>query len=220
MDRQAKLTIFLVLVIFCGVILVADWLTRPEPGTEEGLIAPVLRDPARPLGPVNISGELPSLPPPPPPPEMSPFHDRGEPGPGAGNASGSRAPGWTPFTHVIKKGDTLEALAKTYYGHATEWKRIVEANPGLAPANLKGGQAIKIPSKDPPAGAPYTGASPAPAKAPTDGKYVVKSGDTLEKIARDKLGDGTRWPEIVNLNPGLDPSHLKVGTTLGLPEKP
>jgi LysM repeat protein len=45
----------------------------------------------------------------------------------------------------------------------------------------------------------------------------VLKGDTLKAIARRELGDGERWKEIVDLNPGLSPSKLAVGQVLLLP---
>jgi nucleoid-associated protein YgaU len=48
--------------------------------------------------------------------------------------------------------------------------------------------------------------------------YVVKSGDTPATIAREYLGDVSRWTEIARVNPGLEARSLKVGQTLRLPE--
>lgn len=49
--------------------------------------------------------------------------------------------------------------------------------------------------------------------------YTVQSGDTLGSIARAKLGDSKRWPEIVSLNPDIlpDPNRVVIGMTLELP---
>lgn len=47
---------------------------------------------------------------------------------------------------------------------------------------------------------------------------VVKDGDTLTEIARDHLGDGARWPEIVQTNPHLA-RPLRVGEKLFLPKR-
>lgn len=47
--------------------------------------------------------------------------------------------------------------------------------------------------------------------------YVVQPGDTLSQIAMEKLGTWKRWKEIVDANPGLDESKLKVGARLMLP---
>jgi len=53
----------------------------------------------------------------------------------------------------------------------------------------------------------------------TAGTYTVQSGDTLSKIAKNLLGDSSRWPEIMNLNKGVlsAPEKLKIGMTLTLP---
>ena len=48
-------------------------------------------------------------------------------------------------------------------------------------------------------------------------EYTIKSGDTLEGIARAELGDGQRWKQIVEMNPGLDPKSLKIGKKIMLP---
>jgi ABC-type amino acid transport substrate-binding protein len=53
--------------------------------------------------------------------------------------------------------------------------------------------------------------------------YVVQSGDTLSKIARKYYGDAwaTSWQRIYAANRdviGEDPSRLKVGMTLGIPQ--
>jgi nucleoid-associated protein YgaU len=55
------------------------------------------------------------------------------------------------------------------------------------------------------------------AAAPAGAEYTVKSGDTLEAIARAQLGDGQKWRAIVEMNPGLDPKALKVGQKLKMP---
>jgi nucleoid-associated protein YgaU len=49
--------------------------------------------------------------------------------------------------------------------------------------------------------------------------YVVKSGDTLSKIAKDLLGDAERWPEILAANKDKikDPDAIKPGQELKIP---
>jgi LysM repeat protein len=53
---------------------------------------------------------------------------------------------------------------------------------------------------------------PAPSR-----EYVVKSGDSFSRIARVQLGAESRWREIADLNPKVDPKSLGVGQKLILP---
>ncbi len=55
------------------------------------------------------------------------------------------------------------------------------------------------------------------AVAPSGSTYTVKHGDTLWKIAQTHYGDGRKWKQIQDANPGLEPSKLKVGQTITLP---
>ncbi len=47
--------------------------------------------------------------------------------------------------------------------------------------------------------------------------YAISRGDTLWSIASRTYGDGQRWRDIVNANPGLEPRRLRVGQTIVLP---
>lgn len=74
-----------------------------------------------------------------------------------------------------------------------------------------------------PAGTTTTTTKKEPAKRAderTKSKTVtIKSGDTLMKIAKRELGDGSRWKEIQKLN-GLTDAQLKtlkIGSVLKLP---
>ncbi|MEM5474516.1 5'-nucleotidase C-terminal domain-containing protein [Hoeflea sp. AS60] len=49
--------------------------------------------------------------------------------------------------HVVASGDTLWDLAKTYYGDATMWTMIAEANPSAAAKDLVIGETLSIPAK-------------------------------------------------------------------------
>jgi tetratricopeptide (TPR) repeat protein len=48
-------------------------------------------------------------------------------------------------------------------------------------------------------------------------QYQIKKGDTLLTIAARELGDTKRVNEILDLNPGIDPEHLRVGAIINLP---
>ena len=128
----------------------------------------------------------------------------------AGGASGTPGAAGGGKTHVVAKGETLGDISKVYFGTTTKWKQIVEANPGVRPENLKVGQSLVIP--DLPA------AAPAGTSAPIGGNtYTVKSGDTLESIAASTLGKKSAWKQIVEANPGLQPTSLRIGQVLAIP---
>ncbi|MDU4698378.1 MAG: LysM peptidoglycan-binding domain-containing protein [Paenibacillus sp.] len=51
--------------------------------------------------------------------------------------------------------------------------------------------------------------------------YVVKSGDTLSKIAKLELGDSSKWQQIYSANQktiGKDPNRIKPGQKLVMPQ--
>ncbi len=47
--------------------------------------------------------------------------------------------------------------------------------------------------------------------------YVVRSGDSLSRIARDVLGDMARWPELAALNAIEAPYTIYPGQVITLP---
>ena len=52
--------------------------------------------------------------------------------------------------------------------------------------------------------------------------YTVQRGDSLWKIAREQLGDGTRWGELYEANRDTirDPRRIYVGQVLQVPDRP
>lgn len=63
-------------------------------------------------------------------------------------------------------------------------------------------------------------AATAPSHRPDTEAYTVKRGDSLWKIAKDRLGDGTRYVELAELNRGVldgEPNFLLPGTVLRVP---
>ena len=50
-------------------------------------------------------------------------------------------------TYTIQRGDTLMAIAAHFYGDASQWSVIAEANPEADPRRLRVGQEIKLPPR-------------------------------------------------------------------------
>jgi LysM repeat protein len=64
-----------------------------------------------------------------------------------------------------------------------------------------------------------TGVPSAAAAGATGGSYTVRPGDTLSKIAKEKLGDPNAYMEIFNANKDqlTDPNKIKAGQVLKIP---
>src|SRR6185295_4118752 len=62
--------------------------------------------------------------------------------------------------------------------------------------------------------------TPAAGTSSTSSTYTVKSGDTLSKIAKEKLGDGNAYMDIFNANRDQlsDPDKIKPGQVLKIPQ--
>ena len=130
----------------------------------------------------------------------------------------------------VKRGDMLSAICKTY---GLRQKKVLELNPGLDANKLYAGKTIKLPGTvelkpaDAPAAASAS-AKPAAAKPAVTAKkstakatsykgetkeYVVKSGDSLGKIA---YANGITVKCLKEMN-GLSANGLKIGQKLKIP---
>ncbi len=140
-------------------------------------------------------------------------------------------PAAAPVVHVVKRGEVLSGISKKYN---VKMSAIVAANPGLNPNRIRIGQKLNIPgsaaapksnvmlasapAKDGSRAAANTTApvkvKPAfkPYKGPTK-EYVVKSGDSLGKIA---LASGISIRALKELN-GLTKDTVRPGQKLKIP---
>lgn len=111
--------------------------------------------------------------------------------------------------HTVVKRDAFYLLAKKYHVSS---KAIAEANPGVDPTKLKIGQKLNIPAST---------AAPSGASAGSEGgvangaTHIVKSGDTLMKIAK---AHGVTVKAIRAANK-LKTNQIKVGQKLKIPSK-
>lgn len=146
---------------------------------------------------------------------------------------------WCAFTILLEVGARLrgirtprlpclpQATATRLVGAAALlFVAVPAAAPALTPA--RAAASPPIPETPPqPAAAPVR-AAPAQAAptindSPSAVNYTVKRGDSLWRIAQLHLGTGTRFTEIIDLNPETlagDPDFLPVGLVLHLPAPP
>jgi LysM repeat protein len=104
----------------------------------------------------------------------------------------------------VKSGDSFYTIAKA---NGTTIKAIEAANPGVDSRRLKIGQKLVLPATD-------SAAAAAPVATAADANvYVVKSGDTLSRIATSHK---TTVKELKSLN-GLTTDRINVGQKLKLP---
>ena len=115
--------------------------------------------------------------------------------------------------YAVVKGDTFHKIAKR---NGISMKALADANPGVNSAKLKVGQVLQLPVG---AGPATKTAASAPTHASTkvstsSNRYVVKTGDTLNRIAR---AHGTTVKAIKTVN-GLTSDRITVGRVLKMPE--
>jgi LysM repeat protein len=113
--------------------------------------------------------------------------------------------------HVVAKGDSFYSIAKKY---KVTQAAVAKANPSVDSTKLKLGQKLQVPAGS---AAPTTTASVGGAGAMTDSGnvYVVKSGDTLSRVASK---NGTTIKALREVN-ALKSDRINVGQKLKLPAK-
>ena len=122
--------------------------------------------------------------------------------------------------HRVQAGETLASLAQNYYGHERFVRFLIESNPQISdPSRLSVGQVVNIPPAPAEDGPAAQRASRGPSA--TARTYTVKAGDSFYEIARQVLGDASRWEELYALNKEAvhgNPKSLQVGQVLTLPD--
>ena len=134
-----------------------------------------------------------------------------------------------PPTHVVTPGESLWKIAQDELGDGARWTEIAQLNYGVDQPGgyaldeshwIDPGWTLLLPADAASATLPETGT---PAAETT---HVVESGDTLWEIADDELGDGTRFPELVDASQDTiqpdgrqltDPDVILPGWTITVP---
>jgi nucleoid-associated protein YgaU len=151
------------------------------------------------------------------------------PGPGdRGSSSNDRstAPASPDRFHDVRKGETLTAICRQYYGDAALLDAFIAYNTIDRPDLVNVGRRLRIPPIEAlrPGGSSRSGgmaqANAAANERPASSRtYTVKPGDSLTEIASSLLGTSKAYVRIFELNRDkLDsPDDIREGMVLRIP---
>ena len=133
------------------------------------------------------------------------------------------APVVTLRDYTVKSGDSFYRIAERELGDVSRAKEIQAANPSVDPRGLRIGQVLRLPTGG---GAASTAGSTAgtastgggTTAAATGRTYVVKAGDTPMEISSALYGTVRHWKVLLERNGISDPSGLRVGAVLQVPD--
>lgn len=150
--------------------------------------------------------------------------------------SAPKLPPQPSAVHVVSAGETLSKIAARYYGKGTRANidRLVAANP-VALANpdvIRVGMKLEVPGVAVAAsGTADNHRSRTSQQTKRDERavtpagatrwYQIRKGDRYIDIARNELGDASRWEEIYELNVEKfpDPGNIREGVRIKLPAR-
>ena len=117
--------------------------------------------------------------------------------------------------YTVKEGETLGEIASNELGSYRMWREIASINNISDPSRIMPGRVLRMPSKK----SVKTTTSVRPTKTLPEGarSHVVIEGDTLSSIAGEYYSDVNMYGVIARANPSLDPSRLKIGSTITIP---
>src|ERR1039458_3792195 len=115
--------------------------------------------------------------------------------------------------YVVVMGDSFYKIARA---NSISMKALADANPGVNSAKLKVGQTLQVPMGAEPASA-SSASAPKHASATvsaSSSRYVVKAGDTLDRIARAHR----TTVKAIKMANGLTSDRIAVGHSLKIPQ--
>jgi nucleoid-associated protein YgaU len=134
---------------------------------------------------------------------------------------------------VVTSGDRTGAMSLSSHSNAGKTREALKGGqsfestkPVPRPEPEKRSKAARVifgPREEDPKSAPLDLESgrktPRPAATPAARTYKIRNGDTLGHIARRMLGKASRWREILEANPDLNPKNLRVGKEIKIPAR-
>jgi nucleoid-associated protein YgaU len=137
--------------------------------------------------------------------------------------------GTASSTYVIQPNDTLSHIALAWFGDATMWQLIVDANPGVNPDRLRVGQVLTLPATGGTDAAGTGGGATTPSGGgggennSTSLIHTVQAGESLSVISERYYGSDMYWKRIHFANQatlGDDPDSLRIGMKIIVPPSP
>ena len=121
--------------------------------------------------------------------------------------------------HVVVAGDSFFTIAQQHYGDGQWFRALRSANQALIASHdgLQAGMSLSIPSTEELARQFPDQAFQAVAQQPTEAQrriYVTQAGDTLFDIARRKIGQGSRFSDIIRANEFSLPAQIRASDEL------
>jgi len=123
-------------------------------------------------------------------------------------------PPTTPYT--VQNDDTMETIAKDWFGQYSKWVLIAQENPFVDPRKLRVGQVLRLPARD-------SRLEDIPQDVLDEYlkevRYVVSSGDTLSGIASKFYGKASLYRLIYDANRNIlrSENDLQLGMELIIP---
>jgi nucleoid-associated protein YgaU len=165
--------------------------------SKPNMLAPAAHE--APIAPVFANAEVVSL------PELGFVAPTTQPASAAPSISSAAG----PRSIIVKYGDSLWKLAQINLGDGHRWHELAAINPGIVnPQHIVPGMPINI-----------AATAPVAPTAPSDSNVTVRKGDSLWKIAQEKLGFGGFWGCIAKANPVIrDADRIYTGQVLAVPD--
>jgi tetratricopeptide (TPR) repeat protein len=137
--------------------------------------------------------------------------------PGASNMLAARPTDKVPeYTiHIVKKGESLSTIAKTYYGDYKKYAVIARYNNIQDVARVNPGQTIKIPIL--PGLSTATGDMPENTKPDGYVWHTLEPGQSISKLAQIYYGDYRQFHLIARFNGMEDAATIKAGDRIKIP---
>jgi nucleoid-associated protein YgaU len=117
--------------------------------------------------------------------------------------------------YTVLEGETLSEIASSELGSYRMWRDIASLNNITDPSRVMPGRVLRMPMRNT---KPFVTPVLTPVVIEGATTHTIEEGDTMSSIAGDYYDDVNKYGVIVRANPSIDPSRLKIGTVLTIPD--